>query len=69
MDNTFNIFINGEIVSIKNDAEFNVVLQRFGAQPPFAILLNQHFIPASKHPAIKLQPNDQIEIISAIQGG
>ncbi|MBD3756223.1 MAG: sulfur carrier protein ThiS [Gammaproteobacteria bacterium] len=40
-----------------------------GAVPPFALVLNQNFIPASEHATTALQENDRIEVISAIQGG
>lgn len=63
------IFINGQQVLIKPKSSFTEVMLKFGAVPPFAILLNEHFIPASQHQNIKLQANDQIEVISAIQGG
>ena len=69
MDKTFNIFINGERLDIHPDAPLESILKEFGAVSPFAILINQHFIPASQHAEIKLNANDHIEIISAIQGG
>lgn len=40
-----------------------------GAVPPFALLLNQEFVPASEHDNTILQNQDRIEVISAIQGG
>lgn len=41
----------------------------FGALLPYAILLNESFLPQSEHGITKLTDGDKVEVISAIQGG
>jgi sulfur carrier protein len=63
------IHINDQPMNIKTGSSLLEAVMAFGAKPPFALLLNQNFIPASEHDNTRLQPNDRIEVISAIQGG
>lgn len=63
------IFINDTQTQVPSPSTLLEAVSAFGAQPPFALLLNQNFIPASEHETTSVQENDRIEIISAIQGG
>lgn len=66
---TITIFINDEKQQVDENATLKSAVEQFGAQPPYALLLNQTFVPASEHEQTKLNPNDRIDVISAIQGG
>jgi sulfur carrier protein len=63
------IHINDQPMDIKTGSSLMDAVIAYGAVPPFALLLNQNFIPASEHATTALQENDRIEVISAIQGG
>lgn len=38
-------------------------------QKKIVVAINLHFIPKSQYPSIQLKDNDQLEILSAVQGG
>ncbi|WP_178863709.1 sulfur carrier protein ThiS [Thiomicrorhabdus cannonii] len=63
------IHINDQPMDIKTGSSLLDAVMAFGATPPFALLLNQNFVPASEHANTAVQENDRIEVISAIQGG
>ena len=63
-----NITINGELLTIKSAALVEV-LQKFGAQPPYAVAINGEFIPQSLHGNTVIKEGDSIELLSPIQGG
>jgi len=69
MSSSNTIWINDNPMSFESAGSLEKLLTEFGVVKPYAIVLNNQFIPASKHDAIKLCPNDRIEVISAIQGG
>ena len=62
------ITINGELLTIKSSMLVDV-LQNFGAKPPFAVALNDEFIPQSLHASTTINEGDSIELLSPIQGG
>lgn len=68
-----NIYINEELVefSEKADGKLSLVeaLQTFNAQSPYAILLNDEFLPQSAHESTYLNNDDKVDVVSAIQGG
>jgi len=63
------IFINNETHEIAESSTINEAVLMFGAKPPYAILVNDSFLPLSEHERSVLTANDRIEVISAIQGG
>lgn len=63
------IHINDQPMNIKTGSSLLDAVIAYGAVPPFALVLNQNFVPASEHDNTTLQNNDRIEVISAIQGG
>lgn len=69
MSDSFNVFINNMPCTIKPTMPLPNILALFGAQQPYALLVNQTFIPSSQHDTIKLKANDRVDVISAIQGG
>ncbi len=63
------VFINNEAHEIAESSTINEAVLMFGAKPPYAILVNDTFLPLSEHEHFILTPNNRVEVISAIQGG
>ena len=63
------VFINNESYEVVEGNTLLQALLKFGAKSPYAILVNDTFLPQSEHEHFILTPNDRIEVISAIQGG
>lgn len=60
--------INGEPFETQS-AQLTEVLKTWGAEPPFAIALNQQFVPKTQYPVTTLQPGDRLDIVRPISGG
>lgn len=69
MKNTIEILINNQKVQLEKGCCLQQAVQQFGAVEPYALVFNSSFSPKSEHLEIVLKEHDQIEIISAIQGG
>ena len=69
MNTNSNVLINDCLFPMPKDKILESCLVKFGAVKPYAILLNNQFIPASEHAQVTLKEHDRIEVISAIQGG
>ncbi|MDP5211701.1 sulfur carrier protein ThiS [Pseudoalteromonas tunicata] len=65
-----NIIFNGQTLALAT-AQINLteLLQRQGAQEPFAVAVNQAFVPRSRCDDYQIQAGDSIELLSPIQGG
>jgi len=63
------IFINQQLFSFDSEVSLIEALEKFKAIPPFAILLNDEFLPQSEHKSTFLKDNDKIDVVGAIQGG
>ena len=63
------VFINNHLYTLKPEASLKQALFEFGAETPYALLVNDVFVPKSEHEHYILTQNDRIEVISAIQGG
>ena len=65
-----NIIFNGQALALAT-AQINLteLLQRQGAQEPFAVAVNQTFVPRSRCDDYQIQAGDSIELLSPIQGG
>lgn len=64
-----NIYINEQPFTFDEEVSLNFALTEFGAKPPFAIMLNDEFLPQSEHDATILKDGDKLEVVGAIQGG
>lgn len=64
-----NILINNQAVELIDGTDLEQALTIFGALLPYAILLNDSFLPKSEHNTTQLTDGDKVEVISAIQGG
>ena len=69
MSESFTVFINNMPCTLTPSMSLSDALTLFGAQQPYALLINQNFIPSSQHDTVRLKANDQVDVISAIQGG
>ena len=67
------ITCNGEAHSIETDSCLTQVLQTLGYQPDtnksFAVAVNNSFIPRSDYDRVKINGEDQLEVIAPMQGG
>ncbi|WP_172959710.1 sulfur carrier protein ThiS [Thiomicrorhabdus aquaedulcis] len=63
------VLVNNQPVELGCDTQLSVALTHYGAQPPYAILLNDRFLPQSEHAHTQLTQGDRIDVICAIQGG
>lgn len=45
------------------------VLELISAKPPYAVAVNLHFVPKTKHAEHHLREGDQVEVIAPVTGG
>jgi len=65
-----NIYLNGQTQMISPNLSLEEVVAQFADQDnPVAIALNRCFIPRSQYANTFLQEEDEIEIVSPMQGG
>jgi len=63
------IEINTQEFTLPDGACLQQALELFKAQMPYAVMLNEDFIPKSSHNQQRLHEGDKVEILGAIQGG
>lgn len=64
-----NIHINEQKFSFDKEVKLLEALESFKVSQPYAILLNDEFLPQSDHLTTWLKDNDKIDVVGAIQGG
>ncbi|WP_051144870.1 sulfur carrier protein ThiS [Thiomicrorhabdus sp. Kp2] len=64
-----NIIINQQNFSFEEEINMTFALEFYKATPPFAVLLNDEFLPQSDYKATWLKDDDNIVVVGAIQGG
>ncbi|MEI4548497.1 sulfur carrier protein ThiS [Pseudoalteromonas spongiae] len=64
-----NLIINGAKREVEIDTTLLALLAQLGASEPYAVAVNQSFVPREQCEGITLADGDQIEILSPIQGG
>lgn len=64
-----NIYINEQKFCFDRDVKLIEALERFKVSQPYAILLNDEFLPQSDHSFTWLKDSDKIDVVGAIQGG
>lgn len=64
-----NIKINEQEYTFEKKVTLTDVLKRYQMFQPYAILLNDEFIPKSEHAGTWLKENDKVDVVGAIQGG
>lgn len=63
------LFINGTEKSVANITNLLSLLQHIKVQKPFAVAVNQTFVPRTRCESYELKEGDKVEIVSPIQGG
>lgn len=63
------VFINRKEYALAEGATLADAIAAIGARPPFAAAVNTQFVPRMQYAQHRLQPGDQIEIISPVTGG
>ena len=63
------LFINGTEQSVANVSNLLSLLEHLKAQEPFAVAVNQAFVPRTQCESFELNEGDKVEILSPIQGG
>jgi len=64
-----NIEINGNSVSIASSELSQILSEHVDNSAPFAVAINETFIPKSQYEGTTVNENDKIEILSPMQGG
>lgn len=64
-----NVFINQLPHQLADGATLAAALALLQPRPPFAIAVNQQFVPNTHYADTTLQPDDRVEIIAPITGG
>jgi len=67
--NQIQIAINATPFQVAKESTVEQALTEFKAKPPYAVLLNGQFLSNSLYSKTYLVNGDQLEVISAIQGG
>ena len=64
------IVVNGEPKSVESDATVSDLLKSLQMNPRFlAVELNRRVLPRAEHERVRLEPNDQLEIVTLVGGG
>jgi len=63
-----NIYINNQLYQTEEQQLLDI-LTEYQVQEPFAIAINNTFIPKESYPNYRIQNNDRIDIIIPIYGG
>ena len=63
------IYVNTQEIEVLDTSSLPEVLKEFGAIPPFAVMVNEEFVPKSRQENFCLSAGDKIEVLTAIQGG
>ena len=64
-----NILINNIETEVADDSSLACVVEQFAAQGPFAVALNGRFVSKTNYCSTQVDADDQVEILSPIQGG
>ncbi|WP_144207298.1 sulfur carrier protein ThiS [Shewanella donghaensis] len=64
------IEFNGEVEQLQQTASLLALIEHKQLNPKtLALVLNQQVVPRSRWEAIQCQPNDKVEVFSAVAGG
>lgn len=66
----FLIVVNGEPKTVESDATVSDLLKILKMNPRFlAVELNRRVLPRAEHDRVRLEPNDEVEIVTLVGGG
>ena len=60
------VTVNGEVVAVADSA---TLADLAGAAPGRAVAVNGAVVPRDRHPTTRLAEGDEVEIVTAVQGG
>ncbi len=64
------IVLNGEKATVDANSVLADVIQERGCiNQPYAVAVNECFVPQDKHQSMILRSGDRVELVIAIQGG
>ena len=64
------IRVNGRLVEIEEEETVAGLLRRLAVDTPWvAVELNREILPRARHPEVRLQPGDRVEIVHFVGGG
>ncbi|MBU3628214.1 sulfur carrier protein ThiS [Polynucleobacter sp. AP-Reno-20A-A9] len=63
------VIVNQVAYELPSKSMVSDALTLINAKPPYAVAVNLHFVPKTKHADFVLNENDQIEIIAPVTGG
>ncbi|QWD69167.1 sulfur carrier protein ThiS [Polynucleobacter sp. VK25] len=63
------VIVNQVAYDLPSQSLVSDALALINAKPPYAVAVNLHFVPKTKHAEFVLNENDQIEVITPVTGG
>lgn len=63
------VIVNQIEYEIPSQSMISDALALIKAKAPYAVAVNMHFVPKTKHAEFALKENDQIEVITPVTGG
>jgi sulfur carrier protein len=63
------VIVNQVPYELPSKSMVSDALALINARPPYAVAVNLHFVPKTKHADFVLNENDQVEVISPVTGG
>jgi sulfur carrier protein len=63
------VLVNGQAYSLPESATLAAVLRSVSPLAPFAVALNEEFIPRGTYEDCLVHPNDRIDIVHPTAGG
>jgi len=63
------VVVNQVAYELPNESVIADALNLIKAKPPYAVAVNLHFVPKTKHGEYLLNENDQLEVIAPVTGG
>ena len=63
------VYINAEPVEQDGISNLQQLLEKHAGNGPFAVALNENFVPKTAYAETEIQEGDKIEIVAPMQGG
>jgi len=63
------VFLNDEKVPLANHKSLQSFLKQHAVEGPYAVALNETFVPKARHENTPLTAGDRIELVSPMSGG
>ena len=63
------VIVNQVAYELPSESVITDALSLIEAKPPYAVAVNFHFVPKTKHGEYLLNENDQLEVIAPVTGG